>query len=90
MGRKESNQTKTTIWATLVEKLKVNLDLWNLFIAIVALGLTYQVKNIDFGFNGIQKINFSKNFPFECIRMQIDLDVKEVKVNLGSWSEQTW
>ena len=34
------------------------------------LGLTYQVR-IMTGFNRIQKINFSKNFPFKCIRKQI-------------------
>ena len=28
----------TAIWATLAEKLEVNLDHWNLFIAIVYLG----------------------------------------------------
>ena len=28
-------------------------------------------ENNDFGFNSIQKINFSKNFPFKCIRKQI-------------------
>ena len=33
-----------TIYATLTERSMVNLDLWNLFIAIVSLGLTYQVR----------------------------------------------
>ena len=28
----------------LAERLKVNLDLWNLFIDMVSLGLTYQVR----------------------------------------------
>ena len=28
----------------LAERSKVNLDLWNLFLAIVSLGLTYQVR----------------------------------------------
>ena len=28
-------------------------------------------KNNGFGFNTIQKINFSKNIPFKCIRRQI-------------------
>ena len=28
----------------LAERSKVNLDLWNLFIAIVSLGLKYQVR----------------------------------------------
>ena len=35
-------------------------------------------KNNDFGFNSIQKINFSKKFPFKCIKLgsKFDLDVK--------------
>ena len=37
-----------------------------------------------------EKIIFSEIFPFKCIRKQIDLDVKLVKVNLGSSFEQTW
>ena len=28
-------------------------------------------ENIDFGFNSIQKINFSNKIPFKCIRKQI-------------------
>ena len=28
-------------------------------------------ENNDFGFNIIQKINFSKDFPFKCIRKHI-------------------
>ena len=43
----------------LAERSKVNLDLWNLFIAIVSLSS----KNNDFGFNSIQKINFHKKIP---------------------------
>ena len=46
----------------LAERSKVNLDLWNLFIAIVSIDLTYQVR-IMTGFNSIQKINFSKKIP---------------------------
>ena len=41
------------------------------------------------GFNSIQKINFSKTFPFKCIRKQIDVKYV-VKVNLESSFEQTW
>ena len=33
-------------------------------------------ENNDFGFNSIQKINFSKYLTFKCSRKQIDLDVK--------------
>ena len=47
-------------------------------------------ENNDFGFNSIQKINFSKNFTYNAIRSKFDLDVKYVKVNLGSSFEQTW
>ena len=28
-------------------------------------------KNNDFGFHSIHIINFSKNFPFKCIRKQV-------------------
>ena len=35
----------------------VNLDLWNLFIAIVSLGLTYH-ERIMTGFNSVQKSTF--------------------------------
>ena len=42
---------------------KVNLDLSNLFI-----NTKFNIisENNDFGFNSIQKINFSKKFPFKC------------------------
>ena len=49
----------------LTERSKVNLDLWNLFIAIVS------SENNDIGFSSFQKINFSKISPFKCIRKQI-------------------
>ena len=35
---------ETSIWATLGERLKVNLDIWSLFVANVTLGLTYHVR----------------------------------------------
>ena len=63
----------------LTERSKVNLDLWNLFVAIVTLGQTYQVRIMnDFGFNRFQKSFFQK------------FDVKYVKVNLGSPFEENW
>ena len=37
-----------------------------------------------------KKINFSKNPPFKYLGSKFDLDVKYVKVNLGSSFEQTW
>ena len=55
----------------LAERSKVNLDLWNLFIAIVSLGQTYQVRIMTLASTVFQKINFSKKFPFKCIRKQI-------------------
>ena len=61
---------------TLAEKLKVNLDLLNLFIAIVSLGLTVSSENNDFGFNSIQKINFSKKSHLNALGSKFDLDIK--------------
>ena len=55
----------------LGERSKVNLDLWNLFIAIVPLGQTYQVRLLTKASTVKKKINFLKNFPFKCIRKQI-------------------
>ena len=51
--------------------LTFEVDLWNLFIAIVSLGLTYQVKIMTLASTVLKKINFSKNFQFKCIRKQI-------------------
>ena len=55
----------------LTERSKVNLTLWNLSIAIVSLGYTYQVKIMTKASTVFKKINFSKKFPFKCIRKQI-------------------
>ena len=41
-------------------------------------------ENNDFGFNCFQKINFSKKFSFNALGSKFDLDVKYVKVSLGS------
>ena len=57
--------------SNLAERSKVNLDLWNLFIAIVSFGLTYQMRKMPKASIVFKKINFSKNFPFKCIRKQI-------------------
>ena len=43
-------------------KWKVNLDLWDLFIAIVPLGLTYLGIIMTLASTVFQKINFSKKF----------------------------
>ena len=50
----------TPICAKLAEKLKVNLDLWNLFIAIVSSGLTYQVKIMILAPTVFKKSTFQK------------------------------
>ena len=49
----------------------VNPDLWNLFIAIVSLGQTNQVRLVTEASTFFKKINFSKKIPFKCIRKQI-------------------
>ena len=53
------------------KRSKVNLDLWNLFIAIVSLGLTYQVRIMTKASTVFKKINVSKHFQSKCIRKQI-------------------
>ena len=52
----------------LAERSKVNLDLWNLFIAIVSFSFNFNIsnENNDKGF-----YSFQKNIPFKCIRKQI-------------------
>ena len=44
----------------LAEKSKVNLDLCNLFIAIVSLGLTYQVRIMTLASTVLKKSTFQK------------------------------
>ena len=56
----------------LAERLKVNLDLWNLFIDIVSLGFTYQVR-IMTGFNSIQKSTFQKKSHLKALEGEFDL-----------------
>ena len=60
----------------LAERSKVNLDLWNLFIAIVSLGLTYQVRIMTKASTVEKKINFSKNSHLNALGRKFDLDVK--------------
>ena len=47
----------------LAERSKVNLDLWNLFIVIVSLGLTYQVRIMTFASTIFKKSTFQKKIP---------------------------
>ena len=62
--------------SALAERSTVNLDLCNLFIAIVTLDKTYQVRIMTLASIVFLKINFSKIPPLKCIRKQFDLDVK--------------
>ena len=57
--------------SNLAERSKVNLDLLELIYSHCLIRLNISSENNDFGFNSIQKINFSKKFPFKCIRKQI-------------------
>ena len=51
----------------LAERSKVNLDLWNLFLAI-----DISSENNDYGFYSFKKKStFQKKIPFKCIRKQI-------------------
>ena len=58
----------------LAERSKVNLDLCNLFIAIVTLNISREIN--DIGFSSFQKINFSRFPHLNAIGSKFDLDVK--------------
>ena len=60
----------------LAERSKVNLDLWNLFIAIVSLDLTYQVRIMTLASTVFKKSTFQKNSHLNALGSKFDLDVK--------------
>ena len=66
---------RTPICETLAERSKVNLEFWNLFIAIVSLGLTYQVKILTLALTVFKKTfqNFSN---LKALGSKFDLGVK--------------
>ena len=66
----------TPIWATLAEKLKVNLDLWNLFIAIVSFGSTYQVRIMTLASTVFKNEIFKKKSHLNALGSKFDLEVK--------------
>ena len=66
----------TPIWATFAERSKVNLDLWNLFIAIVSLVLTYQVRIMTLASTVFKKSTFQKISHLNALGSKFDLDVK--------------
>ena len=56
---------------------KVNLDLWNFYLAIVLLGLiNISSENNDFDFNSIQKSTFQKITHLNALGSKFDLDIK--------------
>ena len=55
----------------LAERSKVNLDLCNLFIAIVTLDKTYQVRIMTLASIVFKKSTFQKISPLKCIRKPI-------------------
>ena len=60
----------------LAERSKVNLDLWNLFIAVVSLDLTYQVRIMTLASTVFKKSTFQKNSHLNALGSKFDLDVK--------------
>ena len=73
----------------MAERAKVNLDLWNLFIAIVSLVFTYQVRIMTLPLTVLKNQLFKKIPILNALGSKFDLEVKWVKVNLGLF-EQIW
>ena len=62
----------------LAERLKVNLDLWNLFIAIVTLDKTYKVKIMTLASGVFKKSTFPKFPHLNALGSKFDLDVNSL------------
>ena len=60
----------------LAERSKVNLDLWNLFIAIITLDYTYQVRIMTLASVVFKKSTFQKFPHLNALGSKFDLDVK--------------
>ena len=60
----------------LAERSMVNLDLRNLFIAIVSLGQTYQARIMTLASTLFKKSTFQKKSHLNALRSKFDLDVK--------------
>ena len=54
------------------------------------LPLNISSENNNLGFNSIKKSTFQKMSNLDALGSKFDLDVKQVKVNLGSSFEHTW
>ena len=61
---------------TSSERSKVNLDLWDLFIAIVPLGLTYLAIIMTLASTVFKKSTFQKISHLNALGSKFDLDVK--------------
>ena len=64
------------IRVTSSERSKVNLDLWDLFIAIVPLGLTYLAIIMTLASTVFKKSTFQFFFHLNALGSKFDLDVK--------------
>ena len=53
----------------------VNLGFWNLFIAIISLGLTYQVRIMTKASTVLKKSTFQKYSHLNALGSKFDLDV---------------
>ena len=62
--------------SSLAERSKVNLDLWNLFIAILTLDYTYQVKIMTSASVAFKKSTFQKFHHLNALGSKFDMDVK--------------
>ena len=62
--------------SSLAERSKVNLDLWNLFIAIVTLDSTIQVRIMTLASVVFKKSPFQKFPHLNALGSKFDLDVK--------------
>ena len=60
----------------LAERSKVNLDLWNLIIAIVTLDNAYQVRKMTLASIVFKKSTFQKISHLNALGSKFDLDVK--------------
>ena len=60
----------------LAERSNVNLDLWNLFIAIATLDLTYQVRIMTLASVVFKNSTFQKFTHLNALGSKFDLDVK--------------
>ena len=60
----------------LAERSKVNLAFWNLFLAIVSLGLIYRVRIMTKASTVFKKSTFQKISQLNAYGSKFDLDVK--------------